>query len=606
MKIKNIAIIAHVDHGKTTLVDGMLKQTKTFRENQAEMEQTTILDSNVLERERGITILAKNTAVFYKDTKVNIIDTPGHADFGGEVERVISMAEGALLIVDAAEGPLPQTRFVLEKALENDIKIIVVINKVDRKDAEVERVRQEIDELFLQIASTEDQLDFPVLYAVAREGSVWSELPEALDAEGDLIPLFECIEKVIPEPKYNSDLPFKMQVTNIEHDSYKGTYAVGKASQGTVKLNQELLILNENEVVSKFRVQEIFTVSGLEKQAVKESLPGDMVYLTGAETIKIGQTLSDPVDPTGFPLLTVTEPTLSVQIGPNTSPLSGREGEFHTARQIGARLEREKKTNIGLKIESKSSGSEFVVSGRGELHLAVLIENMRREGYEIEVSKPKVILKEVEGRTHEPVEELTVEISQEFTGVIVEELGKRRARMQDSITNSKGITKMVFEISSKNLLGFRSEILTKTRGNGVFASRFLGFFPVEAHIVNNRNGVIIASESGTSTMYAIESIQKRGDTFVGPGENVYEGQIIGLNKRQEDMEMNITKGKQLTNMRAASADATIKIAPPVRLSLEQSLDFINDDELLEVTPKSLRLRKKYLNKSARNKAYKTN
>lgn len=603
MDIRNIAIIAHVDHGKTTLVDGMLKQTKTFRDNQAEMQQTTILDSNDQERERGITILAKTTTVFYNNTKINIIDTPGHADFGGEVERVINMAEGALLIVDAAEGPLPQTRFVLEKALENNLKLLVVINKIDRKDAEVERVKQEVEDLFLQLAHTDDQLLFPVLYAVAREGKVWTEMPSSFENDADLNPLFETILKEIPAPTSDPTKPFKMLVSNIDFDSYKGVYAIGKVAQGTVKTNQEIVLLNENEEVKKYRIQGVFTGKGLEKEEISECISGDIISITGIPEVKIGQTVADPSDPTGFPMITVTEPTLSIQIAANTSPFSGREGEFHTPRQIGDRLQREKKTNLGLRIESNENGSGFIVSGRGELHLAVLIENMRREGYELEVAKPEVILKKIDGVLSEPIEELTVEIDAEFTGVIVEELGKRKALMKDSVTNSKNVTRMVFEISSRNLLGFRSEILTKTRGNGLFASRLLGYYPAGDAIEQMRNGAIIASESGTSTTYAIDAIQSRGQTFVDSGVPVYEGQIIGLNKRQEDMEMNIAKGKQLTNFRS-NADVMLKVAPPIEMSLEQCLDFIQDDELLEVTPENLRLRKKFLSKNERVKAMK--
>lgn len=602
MKIRNIAIIAHVDHGKTTLVDGMLKQTHTFRDNQAEMTQTTILDKNDQERERGITILAKNTAVHYLDTKVNIIDTPGHADFAGEVERVISMAEGALLVVDAAEGPLPQTRFVLEKALQNGLKMMVLINKIDRKDAEPERVRGEVEELFLHLAHNDEQLEFPVLYGVAREGKVWNKMPASFDEPATLAPLFEMIINTVPEPKGDENAPFKFQVNNLSFDSYKGTYAIGKVLQGKLKKNQEVAILEENTLIGKARVQNIFTSKGLENVEVEQTQVGDIISLTGLADIKIGQTISDPSDLTGLPMIYVTEPTLSVQIGANTSPFGGREGDFVTVRQLSDRLEREKKTNIGLKIMTNNNGAGFMVSGRGELHLAVLIENMRREGYEFEVGKPEVILKSIDGVMSEPREELTVEIGADFTGVIVEELGKRKAEMKDSVTNDKNVTRMIFEITSRNLLGFRSEILTKTRGNGIFASRFLGYFPVSDVIPQLRNGVIVASDSGTATAYAIDAIQSRGTTFVPPGDAVYEGQIIGLNKRQEDIEMNIAKGKKLTNMRASSADTTVVLAPPVILSLEQCLDFIEDDELLEVTPKSLRLRKKFLNKNDRNKA----
>ncbi len=604
MELRNIAIIAHVDHGKTTLVDGMLKQTKTFRDNQAEMTQTTILDSDDQERERGITILAKTTAVVYKDVKINIIDTPGHADFGGEVERVINMAEGALLIVDAAEGPLPQTRFVLEKALENNLKMMVLINKIDRNDAEPDRVRQEVEDLFLQLANNDSQLEFPVLYAVARDAKVWSEMPESYDDEANLVPLFDQILETVPAPTGDADKPFKMLVSNIDHDNFKGVYAIGKVTSGTIKTNDPLVLLNENEKVGSYRAQGIFTGMGLSDVEVQESTPGDIISITGIPEVTIGQTLADPIDPTGYPMLTVTEPTLNIQIAANTSPLAGREGEFFTVRQIGDRLQREKKINIGLKINPNTNGTGYIVSGRGELHLAVLIENMRREGYEVEVGKPEVILKKIDGAMHEPVEELTVEIASEYTGVIVEELGRRRALMKDSVTNDKDITKMVFEITSRNLLGFRSEILTKTRGNGIFASRLLGYFPVSDLVEKSRTGVLIASESGTGTAYALESIQKRGTTFIAPGETVYMGQIIGVNKRNEDMEMNIAKGKKLTNMRASGSDFGIQLAPPVELSLEQCLDFIDDDELLEVTPKSLRLRKRLLNKGDRVKAIK--
>lgn len=603
MQLRNIAIIAHVDHGKTTLVDGMLKQTHTFRDNQAEMTQTTILDSNDLERERGITILAKNTAVFYNDYKINIIDTPGHADFSGEVERVISMADGALLIVDAAEGPLPQTRFVLEQALKQEMPIIVVLNKIDRKDAEPERVLQEVEELFLEVAEDPSHLEFPVLYSIGREGKAWKSLPTDWNEPATLEPVFQQIIETVPAPSGDPSKPFKLLVSNLDFDSYKGTYAIGKVAQGTVRPGQKVAQLWYNERSSNGQIQEVLTSRGLERVSVPEAVAGDIIAVTGLSDVGIGQTLTDPADLTGFPVLSVSEPTLSIQIGANTSPFSGKEGDFVTIRQIGDRLKREQKTNIGLRVSENERGGGFIVSGRGELHLAILIETMRREGYEFEVSKPEVIVKDIDGVKCEPREELTVEIHQEYTGVIMEELSKRRADLKDSRTDEKGIVRMVFEISSRNLLGFRSEIITKTRGNGLFASRFLGFFPVSADIIGVlRNGAIIASESGTTTAYALESIQQRGSTFIAPGVTVYEGQIIGLHKRQEDLEMNAAKGKKLTNMRAASADQMVQLAPPVDMSLEQSLDFIQDDELLEVTPQSLRVRKKYLNKNERNKS----
>lgn len=602
MQIKNIAIIAHVDHGKTTLIDGLLKQTKTFRDNQAEMSQIRIMDSNAQESERGITILAKNTAIDYKGTKINIIDTPGHADFGGEVERVINMADGALLIVDAAEGPLPQTRFVLEQALARNLKIILVINKIDRKDAEPDRVLLQTEELFLNLVNDESQLDFPVIYAIAREGKTWLSLPQDMNESATLEPLLEQILKTIPDPKAQKDQPFKMLVSNIDFDNYKGVHAIGKISAGSVKPGDTVSIVEESQFIKNCKVQYVLASHGLEKVEVAEGQPGDIVSITGVDGVAIGQTLTDPSDPIGFPKIKITDPTLSIQIGPNSSPFKGKEGEFCTARQLEDRLKREKKTNLGLKIESNQAGGGYVVSGRGELHLAVMIENMRREGYEMEVGKPQVILKEIDGQTHEPMEELTVEIDKDFVGIITEEMGKRRAELLDTVTNEKGVARMIYKISSRNLLGFRSEILTKTRGNGLFASRFLGYFPAVGTNSRLRNGVLVATENGVSTAYALDAIQQRGATFVGPGVNVYQGMVIGLNSRQEDMDVNVCKGKQLTNFRASSADQMIKLAPPIEMSLEQCLDFIENDELLEITPENLRLRKKILDKNMRHKA----
>jgi len=612
MQIRNIAIIAHVDHGKTTLIDGMLKQTHAFRENQAEMAQSTILDSNDLEREKGITILAKNTAVFYKsesgeDYKINIIDTPGHADFAGEVERVISMADGAVLLVDAAEGPLPQTRFVLEQALKQKLKMIVVLNKIDRRDAEPDRVLTQVEELFLNIANDESQLLFPILYAVGRDGKVWNDLPEneVGNAEaiashpGDLRPIFEEIIRTVPAPKVNGELPFKMQVSTLDFDTYKGTYAIGKVTQGVVKKGQRLVILNENEKVGEMSVAHLMTSDGLNRQEVEISQAGDIVAITGIESIAIGQTLAALGETQGFPSISVTEPTLKIRIAANTSPFAGKEGDFCTIRQIAERLRKEQKTNLGLRIEGLEGGA-FNVAGRGELHLAILIETMRREGYEMELSKPQVIIKEIDGVKMEPYEEMTIEIAQDFMGIITEELGRRKAKLIDSMTNSKGITRMIYEVSSRNILGFRSQILTKTRGNGLFSSRFLEYAPLSADLPQLRNGALIATESGTATAYALETIQERGKTFINPGESVYEGQIIGLRNQQEDLEVNVCKAKKLTNFRS-NADVLTVLDTRIELSLEQCLDFIEDDELLEVTPKNLRLRKKYLSKLQRNK-----
>ena len=613
MQIRNIAIIAHVDHGKTTLIDGMLKQTHAFRENQSEMNQSTILDSNDLEREKGITILAKNTAVFYKsaageDFKINIIDTPGHADFAGEVERVISMADGAVLLVDAAEGPLPQTRFVLEQALKQKLKMIVIVNKIDRRDAEPDKVLSQVEELFLNLVDDDSQLMFPILYAVGRDGKVWNDLPEneVGNAEliskhpGDLRPIFEEIIRTVPAPKVNGELPFKMQVSTLDFDTYKGTYAIGKVAQGVVKKGQRLVILNENEKVGEMSVAHLMTSDGLGRQEAEVSQAGDIIAITGAENIAIGQTLAALGQTEGYPSINVTEPTLKIRIAANTSPFAGKEGDFCTIRQIAERLRKEQKTNLGLRIEGLEGGS-FNVAGRGELHLAILIETMRREGYEMELSKPQVIIKEVDGVKMEPYEELTIEIAKEFVGVLTEELGKRHAQMTDSITNEKGITRMVYEVSSRNILGFRSQILTKTRGNGLFSSRFLEYAPVTAQLPQLRNGALIATESGTATAYALETIQERGKTFINPGEAVYEGQIVGLRNQSEDLEVNVCKAKKLTNFRS-NADMLTILDTRIELSLEQCLDFIEDDELLEATPKSLRLRKFHLNKVVRNRS----
>ncbi len=599
MQIRNIAIIAHVDHGKTTLVDGMLKQTHTFRDNQAEMQQTTILDSNELERERGITILAKNTAVQYHDTKINIIDTPGHADFSGEVERVINMADGALLIVDAAEGPLPQTRFVLEKALDNRLKVVVVINKIDRKDADVKRVINQVEELFLLLARTAEDLHFKILYSVGRDGKVWTEMPADASDPGSLDPLFETIVNTIPAPQTEAEKPFKMLVSNIDFDAFKGTYAIGKVLQGKIKTGATVSVMADKDFVSSQQVKGVFASQGLGRVEVQESTPGDIIAITGIANVQIGQTLCDPSDPVGMPMMLVTEPTLRIVISNNTSPLGGKEGQFCTIRQVEERLQRELKTNIGLRLAQNTQGNGFIVSGRGELHLAILIETMRREGYELEVSKPQVIFKSVDGVMSEPNEELTVEIDQQFVGIISEELGKRRAELLDTFTNDRGISRMVYKISSNNLLGFRSKILSKTRGNGLFATRFIGYEPQGTSARQLRNGALIATEVGAVTAYALEPAQHHGDTFVSPGDMVYEGMVVGLNNRQEDIDLNVCKLKKSTNVRAANADMGIQLAPAVQMSLEQCLDFIEDDELLEVTPLSLRLRKRVLQKTFR-------
>ena len=610
MQIRNVAIIAHVDHGKTTLIDGMLKQTHTFRANQAEMGQETILDSNDLEREKGITILAKNTSIIYhslagEKIKINIIDTPGHADFAGEVERVISMADGAILLVDAAEGPLPQTKFVLQQAIKQQLPIIVLINKIDRQDSEPERVLQQIEELFLNLVDNSSQLDFPVLYSVGRMGKIWTTLPDESELQSlpqtssNLQALFEEIIKTIPAPQSDAQAPFKMQVSTLDFDPYKGIYAIGKVTQGSVKQGQRLVILQEKEKIGEMSVAHLLESVGLEKKEIEESRPGDIVAITGIDKIAIGQTLAALGETEGFPMIKITEPTLKIAIAANTSPFVGRESDFCTVRQLADRLKREQKTNLGLHIEQKEGGV-FIVAGRGELHLSVLIETMRREGYEMEVGRPQVIFKEIDGVQQEPIEELIIEIDQAYVGIITEELGKRHAQLQSSVSNSRGVSRMIYQISSRNLLGFRSEILTKTKGNGLFTSSFLHYAPLQASRLKLRNGALIATEPGMVTAYALESVQQRGKTFVIPGEHVYEGQIVGLCKQKGDLEVNVCKSKKLTNFRS-NAEVMTVLNARVDLSLEQCLDFIENDELLEATPQNLRLRKRYLSKLQRNK-----
>ncbi len=604
--IRNIAIIAHVDHGKTTLVDGMLKQTHTFRDNQAEMQATTILDSNDLEREKGITILAKNTSVFYRDTKINIIDTPGHADFSGEVERVINMADGALLIVDAAEGPLPQTHFVLQKALEHNLTVIVVINKIDRKDARPKEILREIEGLFLHLAHHEGHLNFPVLYAIGREEKAWDHLPKSAEEAGNLTPLFESILTHIPAPQGDPDKPFKMLVTTLDFDTHKGKFAIGKVSQGSVRKGDRLLILDENTPHGTFTVEEVFTSVGLKRVPAIAGETGDIVAITGNSDMSIGQTLADPKDPKGFPTIQIEEPTLKVLVGPNTSPFAGKESKFGTPTQLADRLEREIETNVGLKIEPSPTRNGFLVSGRGELHIAVLLETMRREGFECQVGKPEVIMKEIDGVRYEPYEELTVELDSSLVGVIVQDLGKRHGELLDTHTNDRGTTRMVYKISTRNLLGFRGDIQTRTRGNGIIATRIIGYFPAAPKKAKARNGVLVAIETGKSTGYALTTVQERGRALIGPGIPVYEGMIIGINNRNEDIDINVTKSKRLTNIHSANADVAIQLDPPLVMSLEAALDFIEDDEVLEITPLSLRLRKIHLSKVNRVRAARAN
>jgi GTP-binding protein len=588
--IRNIAVIAHVDHGKTTLVDALLKQTHVFRDNQEEMGQTQIMDSNELERERGITILAKNCSVTYKDTKINIIDTPGHADFSGEVERTLGMADGALLIVDAAEGPMPQTRFVLKKALELGLKIIVVINKIDKKLARPDVALNKVESLFLELASNQKELDFEVLYAVGRKGIVFDKLPESPEAEGDVKPLLEAIIYKVPAPVEN-DASFKMSISSLDYDSHLGRIAIGKIYQGVIKKGMKVVLTDEPGRIRT--IEKITVFEGLKRTEVDGAGAGEIIAFSGIDTVKIGSTVADPSDITPLSQVVISEPTIHITIGPNTSPFAGREGIFTTSRQIEERLVKELESNLSLRVEKLGNG-KFAVSGRGELHLSILLETLRREGFELEVGKPEVILKKVEGATLEPVEEVSVIVPKQFIGVISEEFGKRHAKLikMDAINAEE--TEFIYHAPTRVLIGLRSYLLTQTKGTLTLNSVIEGYEKIGKIIPKIRKGALIASQAGESLAYGLENAQGRGITFIDPGTKVYEGMIVGVNAKDEDIAVNVCKGKKLTNMRSKSSDGVIQLTPATILSLEQSLDFLEKDELLEITPKNIRLRKKHL------------
>lgn len=609
-EIRNVAIIAHVDHGKTTMVDWMLKQTHTFRENQAEMSQTTILDSNDLEREKGITILAKNTSVNYYSAarqtayKINIIDTPGHADFAGEVERVLGMADGAVLLVDAAEGPLPQTKFVLKQAISLGLRIMVLINKIDKPHADVASTLGQIEDLFLNNTDDERFLDFPVIYAIGLQGKAWDHLPSATEiaAATDLTVLFEKIIDFVPPAQGNDTAPFQMLISTLEADAYLGKLCNGRVKRGRLQLGERVTVIDQQQVNhGSYRVEKLFVSHGLDRVPVEVVTSGDIVSIAGIKELTIGQTVCHPETLEALPSPEISEPTLKITIGPNTSPFAGREGKFLTSRQIHERLMREKETNLGLRIAAQGDSIGFEVAGRGELHLAVLIETMRREGYELEVSKPQVIYKEHDGQRLEPYTEVTVDVPDEFVGTVNAEFSRRRAVLTDHKSNGKGETRLVFEISEANLLGTRTVLMTDTRGTIQMNSMSLGYRPVGSSYQQLRNGVLISADTGKSATYGLDNAQQRGSLFVGVGEDVYEGMIVGLNSREQDMEVSVTKVKKSTNVRSATKDMGVQLTPPVRYSLEQSLDFLEDDELLEVVPSTLRLRKKWLKKPDREK-----
>ena len=587
-KIRNVAIIAHVDHGKTTLVDGLLKQSHTFRDNQAEMNQTLIMDSMDQEHERGITITAKQTCVYYDGYKINIIDTPGHADFSGEVERTLNMADGVLLIVDAQEGPMPQTKFVLKKALELNLKPVVVINKIDKPAARIDEVLSEVESLFLELATDESQLFYPVYYAIAREGRAG----KTTELDDDLHVIFESIINDIPAPTVDPDSSSaQLLVAALASDNYLGKYCIGKIFRGKLKKGQVVKILHVDAEKSA-KIDNLFIYKGLGKEEVSEAVAGDIVAITGVAEANIGDTIATGDNPEALPTIELEAPTLSIYIGPNTSPLKGREGDFTTSRQIAERLKHELQTNIALKIEPDGLG--YKVSGRGELHLSVLIETMRREGYELEAGRPEVVYREIDGVKSEPIEDLTIEVAPEFVGAVSQELGIRKAELKTQEITTSGTTRFVYEISTAAMIGLRNNLLTATKGTVIMSSIPSGYRPVEGRYKPERNGALIAFESGVSTAYALDSAQARGVLFIPPQVDVYQGMIVGLSNKKDDLDINVCREKQLTNMRTHASDGAIQLTPYTQLSLEQCLDFLLDDELLEVTPKSLRLRKRQL------------
>ena len=592
MEYRNIAIIAHVDHGKTTLVDGLLKQTLELKHGEEIAERA--MDSNDIERERGITILAKNTAVEYKGVKINIVDTPGHADFGGEVERVLGMVDGALVLVDAAEGPMPQTRFVLRKALELGLKPIVVINKIDRQDARPTEVVDMTFDLMAELGANEDQLDFPVLYAIAREGKAFKDLDNPQD---DFHELFEMVLEHIPAPKVDVDAPFQMVVTNLDYSEYLGRIVLGRVQRGTVKKGEFVQLIHKDGSMTKTRVVQPFTHLGLKRIEVDEVSAGDIVALAGIEDAQIGETVADVNNPEALPIITVDEPTVSMVFQPNTSPFAGREGKFVTSRQISERLAREIMTNVSLKVE-EIRPDEFKVSGRGELHLSILLENMRREGYEMQVGAPQVIYREENGVRMEPVEHVVIDVPEQHASAVIGVLGSRKGQMVN-MEPMGSRTRVEFKVPSRALFGFRTQFLSMTQGEGILSHNFDSYQPYAGDLKVRQNGSLVSMEDGPAFAYSIFKLQERGTFFIDPGQEVYVGMIVGENAREQDMNVNVCKNKKLTNIRSAGADDALTLIPPRRLSLEDALEYIAEDELVELTPQSIRLRKKILNPSMR-------
>ncbi|HEX9450473.1 MAG TPA: translational GTPase TypA [Burkholderiales bacterium] len=596
--VRNIAIIAHVDHGKTTLVDKLLRQSGTFAAHQHIAER--VMDSNDLEKERGITILAKNCAVQYEGTHINIVDTPGHADFGGEVERVLSMVDSVLLLVDAVEGPMPQTRFVTRKALALGLKPIVVVNKVDRPGARPDWVVNQTFDLFDKLGATEAQLDFPVVYASALNGYATMNLNEP---STDLRPLFEAILKYVPVRDADPDAPLQLQICSLDYSSFVGRIGIGRVAHGRIRSGQSVAVMQGPDSEPKIaKVNQVLVFKGLERTVVEEAEAGDIVLINGIEEVGIGVTLSDPANPKAFPLLKVDEPTLTMNFLVNTSPLAGRDGKYVTSRQIRERLERELQSNVALKVEFTADSDTFVVSGRGELHLTILLENMRREGYEMAVGRPRVVMRTVNGVKQEPYELLTVDVEDGHQGGVMEELGRRRGDLQDMQADGKGRTRLEYRIPARGLIGFQGEFLNITRGTGLASHIFDDYGPVKGDMDERRNGVLISQDDGEAVAYALWKLQDRGRMFVSPGEALYEGMVIGIHSRDNDLVVNPIKGKQLTNVRASGTDEAVRLVPPIELTLEKAVEFIADDELVEITPKSIRVRKRYLKEHDRKRA----
>jgi len=592
--IRNIAIIAHVDHGKTTLVDAMLRQSGVFRANQEVIER--VMDSNELERERGITILAKNTAVFYHEVKINIVDTPGHSDFGGEVERALKMVDGVMLLVDASEGPLPQTRYVLGKALEAKLPPIVVINKIDRPDARAQEVLNEIYDLFIDLDAAEDQLDFPVLYTNAKLGTATADPKKPGQ---DLQPLFESIVSTIPQPAGDAAGPLQILVANLDYSDYLGRLAIARVFNGTLRTGEEVGIAKLEGSLERVKITKLFSFSGLKRVDIEGTELGDIVAVAGVTGITIGETITGAEDPAPLPHIVIDEPTIAMQFTVNTSPFAGREGQFVTSRNLRERLDKELLTNVSIRVEESGSPDSFKVMGRGELQLSILIEMMRREGYELAVGKPEIVTRKIDGKLMEPVERLTVDIPEEYVGVVLEKLGMRKAEMQKMHNHGYGRVRMEFRVPSRGLIGLRSEVLTDTRGTIVMNSLFDGHTEWQGEIPHRLTGALVADRAGTTTAYALWNLQERGELFVGPGVDVYEGMVIGENSRDNDLDVNCVREKKLTNMRASTADEAIRLVPFRTLNLEQAIEFIAEDELVEVTPKLLRLRKKTLQANKR-------